>query len=113
MSKFKRIRGFGDSLPESPSGAAEERDASGSEEVAASEESQDFPEPLPVGLKELGGEPKSKEDVLCPNWVKRVEDDGTEMWVCQGDFKVPGGAVSGGTVRTLEEAFALEVKRLG
>lgn len=54
-----------------------------------------------------------KEDVLKGGWEKRVTEDGTAEWVNLRDFKTKDGAVPAGAVRNLEEAYALEVQRLG
>ena len=54
-----------------------------------------------------------KAAALEDNWEKRVEEDGTEQWINRGDFKIPGGAVPGGVIRSIDEACALEAQRCG
>lgn len=78
-------------------------------EVPIETEGRSEPSTLPVGLKEMD----PAETRLMDNWERRVEEDGTEQWICRGDFKVLGGVVPQGTIRSLPEAFALEVQRLG
>lgn len=99
-----------DALEETPAADAPE-----GEELDVTEDDVGGPRAgTPLGLKLPSGlTAKEMEAAIKDNWRKRVEDDGTEQWVNQGDFKVPGGAVPQGTVRPLDEAYALEVQRVG
>lgn len=80
-------------------------------EVLAEEESQ--PEALPVGFVELPQEEASEraamEAAIADTWQKA--DDG--MWINSRDFSTKDGAVPQGVVRPLEEAYALEVQKVG
>lgn len=59
----------------------------------------------PAGLKELA----PHEAALKDGWERR--NDG--LWVNRRSFNVPGGVVPQGVARNTEEAYALEVRRVG
>lgn len=62
----------------------------------------------PSGLRQLTPE----ELALSDGWERRDTDDGV-FWINRRDFNVPGGVVPQGVFRSTEEAYALEVRRLG
>jgi len=78
------------------------------------------PAALPVGLQELIEEdpipeevlePLTKEETLGDQWERQVSEDGTEQWINRRDFSVAGGVVPQGVIRSLDEAYALEIQR--
>lgn len=72
----------------------------------------DFPEALPVGLKEevpTGSEQTDMKAAIKDTWQQRENG----MWINSRDFQTRNGAVPQGVVRPLEEAYALEVQKLG
>lgn len=100
-------------------------EAEGSDETEVGT-SPDFPEELPVGLKELpaadgGSKTSQMEAALKDGWERRVEEDKdalakgkkVEQWINRRDFNTSDGVVPQGVIRPLEEAYALECKRYG
>lgn len=75
------------------------------EEPPEAETAVDGPSPSPVDEAEM-------EAVLKEGWEKRT-DGGPERYINRRDFKVHGAIVPVGVTRTLEEAYALETKRVG
>lgn len=74
------------------------------------------PEALPIGLKEevLEGEDGASERAAMEAAIKdtwQPREDG--LWINSRDFITKDGAVPQGVVRTLEEAYALEVQKRG
>lgn len=89
-------------------------------EALGSEPDTDMEPPskaLPIGLKENAAaeEPtdEDKEEKLKAGWEKRAEPGLEPRYISRGEFKVPGSIVPAGVSRTLDEAYALEEKRLG
>lgn len=66
----------------------------------------------PAGLKELPTR-EEMEKVLADGWEKQVaEREG--RWINRRDFNISGGGVvPQGVIRSTEEAYNLEVRRLG
>lgn len=67
------------------------------------------PEALPVGLKEeVPAETDPRKTLLFEGWQRKGN-----QYINRRDFQTKDGAVPQGVVRSLEEAYALEVQRLG
>ena len=55
-----------------------------------------------------GPDESERTAALLDGWERRGEDE----WANRRDFRVPGGVVPQGVVRSCAEAYALEVRRI-